>query len=143
VTTKPDVFLMRSPVASPVRRTLQVKRDLRMLRLRGAFDPKRFYKSADATKFPKYFHMGTVVEGPTDFYSGVFAPLVPSCPARRRATQHTWVEQQRLVLSGVACRGKLTRLGLPGPSCRALRLVLQAVCAVLFEVLFANCQSLQ
>jgi len=48
----------------------QVKRDLRMLRLRGAFDPKRFYKSADGTKFPKYFQMGTVVEGPTDFYSG-------------------------------------------------------------------------
>ena len=43
-----------------------------MLRLRGAFDPKRFYKSADATKFPKYFQMGTVVEGPTDFYSGAF-----------------------------------------------------------------------
>ncbi len=41
-----------------------------MLRLRGAFDPKRFYKSADGTKFPKYFQMGTVVEGPTDFYSG-------------------------------------------------------------------------
>ena len=49
---------------------IQVKRDLRMLRLRGAFDPKRFYKSADATKFPKYFQMGTVVEGPADFYSG-------------------------------------------------------------------------
>ena len=41
-----------------------------MLRLRGAFDPKRFYKSIDNSKFPKYFQMGTVVEGPTDFYSG-------------------------------------------------------------------------
>ena len=41
-----------------------------MLRLRGAFDPKRFYKSVDNSKFPKYFQMGTVVEGPTDFYSG-------------------------------------------------------------------------
>ena len=54
----------------------QVKRDLRMLRLRGAFDPKRFYKSADATKFPKYFQMGTVVEGPTDFYSGASGQLL-------------------------------------------------------------------
>lgn len=33
-------------------------------------DPKRFYKSADQTKFPKYFQFGTVVEGPTEFYSG-------------------------------------------------------------------------
>ena len=41
-----------------------------MLRLRGAFDPKRFYKSVDNSKFPKYFQMGTVVEGPTDYYSG-------------------------------------------------------------------------
>lgn len=38
-----------------------------MLRLRGAFDPKRFYKSFDQTKFPKYFQFGTVVEGPTEY----------------------------------------------------------------------------
>lgn len=49
---------------------LQVKQDLRMLALRGVFDPKRFYRAPDATKFPKYFQMGTVVAGPTDFYSG-------------------------------------------------------------------------
>ena len=47
-----------------------MKRDLRLLRLRGVMDPKRFYKSADQTKFPKYFQFGTVVEGPTEFYSG-------------------------------------------------------------------------
>ena len=50
--------------------TDEVKRDLRLLRLRGVMDPKRFYKSADHTKFPKYFQFGTVVEGPTEFYSG-------------------------------------------------------------------------
>jgi hypothetical protein len=32
-----------------------VKRDLRLLRLRGAYDPKRFYRSFDDSKFPKYF----------------------------------------------------------------------------------------
>lgn len=48
----------------------QVKQDLRMLALRGALDPKRFYRNPDATKFPKYFQMGTVVGGPTDFYTG-------------------------------------------------------------------------
>lgn len=35
--------------------TDEVKRDLRLLRLRGAYDPKRFYKSFDETKFPKHF----------------------------------------------------------------------------------------
>lgn len=50
--------------------TPEVKTDLRLLALRGAFDPKRFYRNPDATKFPKYFQMGTVVEGPADFFSG-------------------------------------------------------------------------
>ncbi|KAI3429689.1 hypothetical protein D9Q98_005774 [Chlorella vulgaris] len=50
--------------------TEEVKRDLRLLRLRGALDPKAFYKKLDSTKFPKYFQMGTVVEGAADFYSG-------------------------------------------------------------------------
>lgn len=36
---------------------------------RSAFDPKAFYKKFDNTKFPKYFQMGTVVEGAADFYS--------------------------------------------------------------------------
>jgi hypothetical protein len=35
--------------------TEELKRDLRVLRLRGAYDTKRFYKSFDNTKFPKYF----------------------------------------------------------------------------------------
>jgi hypothetical protein len=47
-----------------------MKTELRLLQLRGAYDPKRFYKSFDRSKFPKYFQMGTVVEGPTDFYGG-------------------------------------------------------------------------
>ncbi|KAK9789962.1 hypothetical protein WJX73_005964 [Symbiochloris irregularis] len=48
----------------------KVKRDLRLLRLRSAMDPKRFYKSPDSTKFPKFFQVGTVVAGPQEFYSG-------------------------------------------------------------------------
>lgn len=50
--------------------TDDVKRELRLLRLRGALDAQRFYKSAGGTKFPKYFHMGTVIDGPEDYYSG-------------------------------------------------------------------------
>ena len=55
--------------------TDEVKRDLRLLHLRSALDPKRFYKGFDQTKFPKYFQLGTVVEGAADFYSGL--PAVP------------------------------------------------------------------
>jgi hypothetical protein len=50
--------------------TEDVKRDLRLLRLRPALDPKAFYKKLDTTKFPKYFQVGTVVESAADFYSG-------------------------------------------------------------------------
>ena len=71
-----------NPVDKPA--ALQVKQDLRLLALRGAFDPKRFYKSVDNSKFPKYFQMGTVVEGPTDFYSGAaFTKPCVSYPTRR------------------------------------------------------------
>lgn len=49
--------------------TDEVKQELRLLRLRGAYDPKRFYKSFDETKFPKHFQIGTVVDTAQDFYS--------------------------------------------------------------------------
>jgi len=50
--------------------TEEIKTDLRVLRLRSAFDPKQFYKKFDETKFPTNFQVGTVVESPADFYSG-------------------------------------------------------------------------
>lgn len=50
--------------------TDEVKRDLQLLRLRGAMDTKRFYKKGEKGRFPTRFAIGTVVEGPTDFYSG-------------------------------------------------------------------------
>ena len=49
--------------------TPEVKRSFRLLNLRGVMDPKRFYKSSDQSKIPKRFQWGTVVEGPTEFYS--------------------------------------------------------------------------
>jgi hypothetical protein len=50
--------------------TDDVKADLRVLRLRSAFDTKRFYRKDDSTKFPTQFHFGTVVEHAADYYSG-------------------------------------------------------------------------
>jgi len=48
----------------------ETKQHLRLLRLRGAYDPKRFYKTFDTTKLPVHFQVGTVVNGAADFYAG-------------------------------------------------------------------------
>ena len=61
----PQWFDMKAPAM-----TEEVKRDLKLLRLRGVADPKRFYKKADTGKLPTHFAMGTVVESAADFYSG-------------------------------------------------------------------------
>ncbi len=80
----PGWFNMAAPAITP-----DLKRDLRLLRLRGAFDPKRFYKSADSGRLPEHFavrrvlkhfvslctelnccaQIGTVVADASDFYS--------------------------------------------------------------------------
>ena len=53
---------MRAPTL-----TTEVKRELLLVKMRGALDPKRFYRSADHGKsLPKYFQMGTVVAGSED-----------------------------------------------------------------------------
>ncbi|KAF8927936.1 hypothetical protein BGZ58_010004 [Dissophora ornata] len=51
--------------------TPELKRDLQILKLRNVLDPKRFYKREEKgkAKFPKYFQVGTIVEGNTEFYS--------------------------------------------------------------------------
>ncbi|XP_054909929.1 deoxynucleotidyltransferase terminal-interacting protein 2 isoform X2 [Poeciliopsis prolifica] len=48
--------------------TQELKGDLRVLKMRGSLDPKRFYKKNDRDGFPKYFQVGTVVDSPVDFY---------------------------------------------------------------------------
>ncbi|EGF77624.1 hypothetical protein BATDEDRAFT_13703 [Batrachochytrium dendrobatidis JAM81] len=49
--------------------TDEVKRDLHILRSRAALDPKRHYKRDNSKEFPKVFQFGTIIEGPTEFYS--------------------------------------------------------------------------
>ncbi|KAF9327468.1 hypothetical protein BG006_009232 [Podila minutissima] len=51
--------------------TPELKRDLQILKLRNVLDPKRFYKREEKgkPKFPKYFQVGTIIEGNTEFYS--------------------------------------------------------------------------
>ncbi|XP_036368464.1 deoxynucleotidyltransferase terminal-interacting protein 2-like isoform X1 [Octopus sinensis] len=48
--------------------TRTIKNELALIQMRNSLDPKRFYKSNDRKRFPKYFQMGTVVESAADFY---------------------------------------------------------------------------
>ncbi|KAI9836678.1 MAG: hypothetical protein M1819_001314 [Sarea resinae] len=50
--------------------TPELKRDLQLLHMRSVLDPKRHYKKENGkTRAPEYSHIGTIVEGPTEFYS--------------------------------------------------------------------------
>lgn len=49
--------------------TESIKKDLQIIKMRGALDPKKHYRRNDTNKLPKYFQMGTVVEGAHEFYS--------------------------------------------------------------------------
>ncbi|KAK9367646.1 Fcf2 pre-rRNA processing-domain-containing protein [Lipomyces kononenkoae] len=49
--------------------TPTIKRDMQLLKLRNVLDPKRHYKRENDKEVPKYFQTGTIVEGPTEFFS--------------------------------------------------------------------------
>ncbi|KAJ7541681.1 hypothetical protein O6H91_10G070600 [Diphasiastrum complanatum] len=58
-------FYMPAPTITP-----ELKKELQLLKLRSVINPKRHYKAEDSKTLPKYFQIGTVVEGPADFFSG-------------------------------------------------------------------------
>ncbi|KAG7272147.1 hypothetical protein CRUP_010216 [Coryphaenoides rupestris] len=62
-TTGDGWFNMKAPELTP-----ELKADLKLLKMRGSMDPKRFYKKNDRDGLPKYFQVGTVVDSPVDFY---------------------------------------------------------------------------
>jgi hypothetical protein len=50
--------------------TDELKKDLQLLRMRPVLDPKRHYKKESGKgKAPDFSQVGTVIEGPTEFYS--------------------------------------------------------------------------
>lgn len=49
--------------------TPEIKRDLQILRMRHVLDRKRHYKKMGKGPDPKYFQMGTVIEGATEYFS--------------------------------------------------------------------------
>lgn len=51
--------------------TPQLKRDLQILKLRGVLDPQRHYKKDNSRpSVPEFSQVGTLVEGPGEFFSG-------------------------------------------------------------------------
>ncbi|TKA57858.1 hypothetical protein B0A49_08604, partial [Cryomyces minteri] len=51
--------------------TPELKRDLQLLKMRSVLDPKRHYKKENGkAKAPEFSHVATIVEGPTEFFSG-------------------------------------------------------------------------
>ncbi|KAL4899279.1 hypothetical protein BDW74DRAFT_183918 [Aspergillus multicolor] len=65
--------------------TPELKRDLQLLRMRSILDPKRHYKKENGkAQPPKYSQVGTVIEGPTEFFSGRIA---------KRDRKKTFVEE--------------------------------------------------
>ncbi|KAL2007177.1 hypothetical protein VTN00DRAFT_8615 [Thermoascus crustaceus] len=54
--------------------TPELKRDLQLLRMRSVLDPKRHYKKESGkAKPPEFSQVGTVVQGPTEFFSARIA----------------------------------------------------------------------
>ncbi|KAL8945137.1 MAG: hypothetical protein Q9211_000349 [Gyalolechia sp. 1 TL-2023] len=50
--------------------TSDLRRDLQLLKMRSTWDPKRHYKSDNRRPLiPEYAQVGTIMEGPTDYYS--------------------------------------------------------------------------
>ena len=56
-----DWFDMKAPEV-----TEEVKRDLEVLQMRNAIDPKKFYKKNDRNVLPKFFQIGQYIDGPLD-----------------------------------------------------------------------------
>ncbi|XDG00529.1 hypothetical protein ABKA04_000144 [Annulohypoxylon sp. FPYF3050] len=51
--------------------TPELKKDLQLLRMRDVLDSKRFYrKDSSRSLVPEFSQVGTIVEGPTDFFNG-------------------------------------------------------------------------
>lgn len=50
--------------------TPQLKRDLQLIEMRPVLDPHRHYKKTSGkNKVPEFSQVGTVIEGPTEWYS--------------------------------------------------------------------------
>ncbi|KAI0971701.1 Fcf2 pre-rRNA processing-domain-containing protein [Xylaria arbuscula] len=50
--------------------TPELRRDLQLLKMRDVLDPKRHYKKDTTRAIPEFSQVGTIIPGPTDYFSG-------------------------------------------------------------------------
>ncbi|GLI82035.1 dTDP-fucopyranose mutase [Penicillium ochrochloron] len=68
-TAGPDWFNLPKTELTP-----ELKRDLQLIRMRSVLDPKRHYKKENGkAKIPEFSQVGTIIQGPTEFFSGRIA----------------------------------------------------------------------
>ncbi|KAJ5628378.1 hypothetical protein N7490_010606 [Penicillium lividum] len=93
--------------------TTELKRDLQLLRMRSVLDPKRHYKKENGkAKLPEFSQVGTIIEGPTEFFSGRIAKkdrkktFVAEAMAMERETGR--FESKYLAIQSTKTSGKKT-----------------------------------
>lgn len=104
-TAGPDWFYLPRTDLTP-----ELKRDLRLLNLRPALDPKRHYKKDNSKAGPPAFsQVGTVVESATEFYSArlpnkqrkkTLADEVMAVEAEDRRLKNAYTKIQAVKTSG-------------------------------------------
>jgi len=78
--------------------TPELKRDLQLIKMRNVLDPHRHYKKDNGKmKAPEYSQIGTIVEGPTEYFSGRI---------QNRDRKRTFVEE---VLAGEQNTGRFKK----------------------------------
>lgn len=78
--------------------TPELKRDLQLLKMRNVLDPHRHYKKENGKlRPPEYSQVGTIVEGPTEYYSARLT---------NKDRKRTFVEE---VLAGEQANGRFSK----------------------------------
>lgn len=78
--------------------TPELKRDLQLIKMRNVLDPHRHYKKDNGKlKAPEYSAIGTIVEGPTEYFSGRI---------QKKDRKRTFVEE---ILAGEKDTGRFTK----------------------------------
>lgn len=90
--------------------TPELKRDLQLLRMRSVLDPKQHFKKENRkTQVPEFSQVGTIIEGPTEFFSARLTKkdrkrtIVEEVLAAEKATQRfksKFNDIQRAKMSG-------------------------------------------
>jgi len=95
--------------------TNKIKNDLQIIKMRNVLDAKHHYKRNDTNKLPKYFQMGTIVEGAHEFYSsrmpkksrkGTMVEELLADAEFRRKNKAKFLEIRKKQIAGGRIRGR-------------------------------------